>query len=113
MAPSIPVKVPPRAQRALTALGFFGFGALLTYAAMQLANRSEAFGDVMLLLWAAVAFGGTQILPEAITRPYDPVGHPALWALAFLVNAVLFALLVFGLWALAKWAGKRYFERVT
>src|SRR6266700_4986137 len=69
----------PRRQRALIALGFFGIGLLLTLVTVQLADSSNFIRSVLLFICLPVVFVGTQILPNSITVPYDPVGHP--WAL--------------------------------
>lgn len=97
----------PRQQRTVMALGFFGIGMLLTWATMELAEANEHISTVLLFIWLPVVMAGTQVLPQSITVPYDPVGHPGLYVLAFLINAVLYGVVVFGLWRLAKWARQR------
>jgi len=78
----------PRRQRALIALGFFGIGLLLTLATVQLADASNFIRSVLLFIWLPVVFVGTQILPNSITVPYDPVGHPGLYILADLLGVL-------------------------
>jgi peptidoglycan/LPS O-acetylase OafA/YrhL len=103
----------PRQQRALTALGFFGIGMLLTFASMQLAKVSDVMSSVLLVIWLPVVFGGTQILPNSITVPYDPVGHPGLYILAFLINAAIYGAVAYGLWRLIKWTIQRLSQPAT
>jgi hypothetical protein len=85
-------------RRFLTYAAFPLVGLLLTFALAFAAEHNERMASLLSLLWLPVIYGGTLVLPSSITAPYDPVGHPALYVLAFLVNAALFALIVFGLW---------------
>jgi len=98
----------PRRQRALIALAFFGIGLLLTLATVQLADSSNFIRSVLLFIWLPVVFVGTQILPTSITVPYDPVGHPGLYILAFLITGAIYGLVAFGSWRLINWARQRF-----
>ena len=94
-------------------LGFFGMGLLLTWATMELAERNEHISTILLFIWLPIVFAGTQVLPESITVPYDPVGHPGLYVLAFLINAALYGVIAFGLWRLVQWAKRRLSRAAT
>ncbi len=89
-------------KRVLIACGFLAAGLLSTFALSYLSEQSEAMARALLLLWRPVIYAGTQVLPTSITVPYDPVGHPSLYVLAFLVTAGVFGLVFYGLWRLIR-----------
>jgi hypothetical protein len=76
-------------------------GLLLTFAFSFAAAHDGRVASLLHALWLPVIYGGTYLLPDSITAPYDPVGHPALYVLAFLLNAAVFALIARGLWRLS------------
>jgi hypothetical protein len=75
------------------ALGAFVLGVLGTVAAIVGAFSlpdwiADIFGMCLLWPWWVIAKYGTRMLPDSVTGPYDPVGHPALHVVGVGVNAV-------------------------
>lgn len=75
------------------AFGAFVLGGVGTIAAIfatfSLPGRaSDVFGIPLLWPWWVTTKYGTRMLPDSVTAPYDPVGHPALHAVGVGLNAV-------------------------
>ena len=81
-------------------LAFFLVGVALTIAAIAVVfgtegNVSDTVGAIFLLPWWLTLKGGTQILLESMTVPYDPIGNPLLHILALIVNGSYLGALVY------------------
>ena len=80
--------------------GTFLVGVALTIAAIVIVFGTEGtvtdvVGVIFLLPWLTILKGGTAILPESMTVPYDPVGHPLLHILAVIINGAYLGTLVY------------------
>lgn len=79
---------------------FFWVGVALTFAAISIVfgteeTVSDIVGAIFLLPWWLTLKGGTQILPESVTGPYDPIGHPLLHILGVIVNGAYLGTFVY------------------
>jgi hypothetical protein len=90
--------------RAVLVFGLlFLVGMAVTVAAFAFIPPASEFWPVLVLpVWWIVLFGGTRVLPSSVTLPYDPVGHPALWWIGIVANAVYVAGLAYGSWLVAR-----------
>ena len=82
-------------------------GVALTIAAIAVVFGTEGtvsniVGAIFLLPWWTTLKGGTQILPESMTVPYDPIGNPLLHVLALIVNGVYLGTLVYAVFIALK-----------
>ena len=90
--------------RAVLVFGLlFLVGLAVTVGAFGFIPPASEFWPLLVLpMWWIVLFGGTRLLPSSVTLPYDPVGHPALWWIGIVANAVYVAGLVYGSWRAAR-----------
>jgi hypothetical protein len=87
-------------------------GMLLTAAALAFTLQIPVLSLLLVPVWAAIVFGGTYVLPESITVPYDPTGHPALWLIGLVGNGAYLGALSFAIWALVRRLLERRAARV-
>jgi hypothetical protein len=66
--------------------------------------ESALFLAMPVMVFVAI---GTYLLPTAITLPYDPVGHPALW---FVGLAATMGLILYLAWSVCVFVQRRFFR---
>src|SRR6266511_1873571 len=74
-----------------TVLLLAGVGVTAGAVALVVRSRSDLWALPVLPVLGLVLVGGTRVLPDAWTVPYDPVGHPVLWAVGLVANSVYVA----------------------
>ena len=89
-----------RSKRIALMLGTYAAGLLASMAAIlamfRLPSRfTDVAGLALIWPWWLITKYGTRALPDSVTAPYDPVGHPLLHALGIAVNGLYLAVLLF------------------
>ena len=84
-------------KKTLIILVAFALGIIISFVGvMAVFSKYELLGIALVPIWALTLYGGTNLLPESITLPYDPVGHPALHYIGLTLNsAYITAILIF------------------
>jgi hypothetical protein len=90
------------------ALGVYALGVLATVATIRsvfaLPGRlADVVGIPLLWPWWLITKYGTRILPESLTAPYDPIGHPALHAIGVAANGLYVTALFYLVFFLVRW----------
>jgi hypothetical protein len=89
-----------RSKRIALMLGTYAAGLPASMAAIfavfQLPSRfTDVAGLALVWPWWLITKYGTRLLPDSVTAPYDPVGHPLLHALGVAVNGLYMAVLLY------------------
>jgi hypothetical protein len=73
------------------------------FAVFQLRSRfTDVAGLALIWPWWLITKYGTRMLPDSVTAPYDPVGHPLLHALGIAFNGVYLSGLLYIVFRLSQ-----------